>query len=124
MSAVLQRMLDNKNTLRGATLRLIAIIVLLSGAADYFAFDVTDPLAPMSAAGAPGFISQCVKNHLSSTAIRHPDGADDGCICCAAGFPAHRVEFLVAEVIAAMNALYIPALSDPQVVRFDPPPRA
>jgi hypothetical protein len=113
-----------KITLRGATLRLIAIIVLLSGAADYFAFDVTDPLAPMSAAGTPSFISQYAKHHLSSTAIRHPDGADDGCICCAAGFPAPPIMLRGTAIIAIMNTASVLRPCDPQLVRVDPPPRA
>jgi hypothetical protein len=55
--------------LRGATLRPIALLVLFSGAA-YFAFDRSDPLAPMSAAETPGFIPTSVSYHLSPTTIR------------------------------------------------------
>jgi len=111
-------------TLRGVTLRLIAVIVLLSGVGDFFAFDVGDPLAPMSAAGTPGFICTSGNRHLSPTTIRHTDSQDDGCICCAAGFTVHRVELIVAEVTATMSLLYILPPSDPQLDRVDPPPRA
>jgi hypothetical protein len=110
---------------RRAALRLIALIVLLSGTADYFAFDVGDPLAPMSASGTSSFIGASGSHHMMSpTTIRQTDTQDDGCIGCAAGFAAHRVEFLVAEVIAMMNALSVFHPSDPRLLRVDPPPRA
>jgi hypothetical protein len=110
--------------LRGATLRLIALLVLFSGAADYFAFDRSDPLAPMSAAETPSFIRTSVSYHLSPTTIRHTDTQDDGCICCAAGFPAHPAQLRAAAVIATANAFCVLPPADPQLVRVDPPPRA
>ena len=110
--------------MRRAALRLIALIVLLSGAADYFAFDLGDPLAPMSAAGTSSHIGAGTIHHMSPTTIRNTDTQDDECIGCAAGFTAHRVGFLVAEGIATMNALSVFHPSDPQLVRVDPPPRA
>jgi hypothetical protein len=109
-------------TLCGVALRLIAVIVLLSGTADYLAFDVGDPLAPMSAAGTPSFI--CSRVNLSPPTILPTDAHDDGCIGCAAGFTAHRVKLLIAEVIATTNVLYIRRPSDPPLARVDPPPRA
>jgi hypothetical protein len=109
-------------TLRGVALRLIAVIVLLSGTADYLAFDVGDPLAPMSAAGTPGSICSSVK--LSPPTILPADAHDDGCIGCAAGFTAHRVQLLVAEATTTTNALYILPISDPSLARINPPPRA
>lgn len=110
--------------MRRAALRLIALMVLLSGAADYFAFDVGDPLAPMSAAGTYSFFGTRTSHHMSRTTAGQTDAHDDGCICCAAAFTAHTVEFLAAEVIATMNALSVFYPSDPQLVRVDPPPRA
>jgi hypothetical protein len=109
-------------TLRDATVRLIAVIVLLSGMADYLAFDVGDPLAPMSAAGTPGLICSSVK--LSPPTVLPTDAHDDGCIGCAAGFTAHRVKLLVAEVIATSEVLCILPPSDPPLARINPPPRA
>jgi len=110
--------------LRGVTLRLIAVIVLLVGVADYFAFDVGDPLAPMSAAGMPTLICKSVHRHLGPASILHTDTQDDGCICCAAGLTAHQVELVVAEVIATTSTWYILPPSDPRFDRVDPPPRA
>jgi len=105
-------------------LRLIAAIVLLSGMADYLAFDVADPLAPMSAAGTPSFICTNVNLHLSPPTIMGTDTHDDGCICCAAGFTARRAELPVADVVTATSTLYILPPSDPSLARVDPPPRA
>ena len=110
--------------MRAATLRLIAVLLLLSGTADYLAFDVGDQLAPMSEAGTPGFVPTNAHRHLSSTGIRHTDSQDDGCLGCAPGFTAQPVELPVADVIATANALFILPASDPQLVRVDPPPRA
>jgi hypothetical protein len=111
-------------TVRGVILRLIAVIVLLSGVADYLAFDVGDPLAPMSAAGMPSLSRKSVDRHLCSATVLQTDTQDDGCICCGAGFIAHRVELLVAEIIATASALYILPPSDPQISLVDRPPRA
>ena len=110
--------------MRRAALRLIALIILLSGTADYLAFDIGDPLAPMGAAGTSSFIGPSTRHRMRQTTIRNTDTQDDGCIGCAAGFTAHRVEFLVAEVTATINALSVFHPSDPQLVRVDPPPRA
>ena len=111
-------------TLRAVALRLIAVIVLLSGVADYLAFDVGDPLAPMSAAGTPGLIGPVINFHLSPPAILPNDSHDDGCIGCAAGFTARRVRLQLAEVIATTSALCVLPPSGPPLARVDPPPRA
>ena len=110
--------------MRGLTLRLIAIIVLLSGVADYFAFDVGDPLAPMSAAGRHSFFDPGVEGHSSRTRIDHTDTHDDGWIGCAAAVTADRIELLVSELIEATTRIDVLTPSDPQLVRVDPPPRA
>lgn len=106
------------------TLRLIAVAVLLSGVGDYCAFDVADPLAPMSAAGTSGLLSTSANLRMDTASIRHTDGQDDRCICCAAGFTARRVEILVTDVVVSMNPPDILRSTDPQIVRVDPPPRA
>jgi hypothetical protein len=109
---------------RRAALRLVALIVLFSGAADYSAFDVGDPLAPMSAAGTSGFVGPDISHQMSKTAVGRTDTQDDGCIGCAAGFTVHQAAFLHAVVIATMNVLPARHPSDPQILGFDPPPRA
>lgn len=124
MPSIEAGILHNGFTLRGPALRWIALIVLLSGMADYLAFDVGDPLAPMSAAGSAGFMALNVNPHLSPTTILPIDTHDDGCICCAAGFTSCRVRFLVAEAIATTSAWYVIPPSDPTLARVDPPPRA
>ena len=110
--------------MRRAALRLIALIVLFSGAADYCAFDVSDPVAPMSASGRPAFTDGSISHHMSPPGIGHTDTQDDRCLCCAAGFPAHPVRLRGAVVIATTNPLFMLHFPDPQLVRVDPPPRA
>jgi hypothetical protein len=110
--------------LRGATLRLIAIIVLLSRVADYFAFDVGDPLAPMSAAGRHSPVDTGTEGHFSRTRIGHTDTHDDGCFGCAAALTADPIELLVSELVETTTRIDVLTPSDPQLVRVDPPPRA
>ncbi len=110
--------------MRGITLRLIAIIVLLSGVADYVAFDRADPVAPMSAAGECSLIDQGAADHSSRTTIGHTDTHDDGCIGCAAAVTADRAELLVSELIEPTTRIDVLPSSDPQLVHVDPPPRA
>jgi hypothetical protein len=105
-------------------LRLIAIAVLLCGIADYSAFDMRDPVAPMDAAGTSGFGRNMVPRQLIPVIVQKADGQDDGCICCAAGLTAHRVQLSTSEVVAAMHSLSICAPVVPLLARVDPPPRA
>jgi hypothetical protein len=98
--------------------------VLLSGAADYCAFDVSDPLAPMSASGTPSVIAAGTSRHMGQTSIGNTDTQDDRCICCAAAFPAHPIMLRGAAIIAIVNTVGVLPPCDPQIVRVDPPPRA
>jgi hypothetical protein len=110
--------------LRGIPLRLIAILLLLSGVADYVAFDVGDQRAPMSAAGKYSLIDPGIEDDLSHTTIGHTDSHDDGCIGCAAAVTADRLKLVVSELIETTTRVDILPPSDPQLVRVDPPPRA
>jgi hypothetical protein len=109
---------------RVATFRLIALIVLLTGAADYLAFDVGDPLAPMNALGTPGFTAGSISHRMNPPAVRQTDSQDDRCICCAAGFPAQQIVLRGVVEVATANDFFILHQSDPQLVHVDPPPRA
>jgi hypothetical protein len=57
-------------------LRLIAAVLLLSGVADYSAFDVRDPVAPMDAA--PMDAPRSVHRELIPVAAQKAAGQDDG----------------------------------------------
>jgi hypothetical protein len=105
-------------------LRLIAIAVLLSGIADYSAFDMRDPVAPMDVAGTSGFARNMVDRQLIPVMAQKTDGQDDGCICCAAGLTVHRVQLSTSEAVAAMYVLSIGPPAVPSLASVDPPPRA
>jgi hypothetical protein len=112
-------------------LRLIALFVLFSGAADYLSFDFNDPLASMSAASmrATATPSSICQNHnvnrqLSRSTMAQTGLLDDGCICCAAGIPACPIELRTADVRSFLDALPALASSDPKFIRIYPPPRA
>src|SRR5258708_4365737 len=66
----------------GFTIRIVALVVLLSAAADYCAFDRWDPTAPMSAAGLESTFS--LTPHAAMKGSLHtPSSPDDHCLCCA-----------------------------------------
>jgi hypothetical protein len=118
-------------TLRRMALRLIALFVLFSGAADYLSFDYYDPLASMSAASmraaaTPSSIGQnhSVDRQLSPSTIAQTGLPDDGCICCAPGIPARPIELQVVDVRSCLDVLSSLASSDPKFVPIYPPPRA
>jgi len=108
---------------RRVALRLIALMVLLSGAADYFAFDVSDPLAPMNASPAPGFTSGSISHRMNPAAVGHSDSQDDRCICCPATFPAQQIGFRGVVVIATANDFFMLHRPD-SLLHVDPPTRA
>jgi hypothetical protein len=61
-------------------LRLAALLVLVSSACDYCAFDLNDPGAPMSR---PGVLLLVATDHaICPLAVRMSDLPDDRCMCC------------------------------------------
>lgn len=102
--------------MRRVALRLIALMVLLSGAADYFAFDVSDPLAPMNASPAPGFTSGSISHRMNPAAVGHSDSQE-------AAFPAQQIGFRGVVVIATANDFFMLHRPD-SLLHVDPPTRA
>jgi len=66
---------------RAITLRLVALIVLLTSASDYYAFDRLDPSAPMNSAGLEA-IPDLVPQTATTANLRTTDLPDDCCLCC------------------------------------------
>ena len=108
------------------TQRLIALALLLSGAADYVIFDASDPFASMSAAGTCDLIG--TTRHPSpdflSRTIERTNLPDDGCICCGTAIPSARAELTTAETCSPLDVLATRLRSDPYRFRTYPPPRA
>ena len=108
---------------RTVMMRLVAMLVLITSAFDYCAFDVWDPTAPMSS-GRSEAIRDLVPRHQTSAKIRTSELPDDHCLCCAPGIsprPAvlHRVTLTSFLFHAA--AASVPS-SDPIIPKR--PPRA
>jgi hypothetical protein len=67
--------------LRIATIRLAALVVLLTSFCDYWAYDRFDPAAPMNASG-PEALAGFDLPAPSSAGFCSANLPDDDCICC------------------------------------------
>jgi len=61
------------------TIRLAALIVLLTSASDYWAYDQWDPTAPMNSTG-PDAIAVFASHTTSTVSLRCIDLPDDHCL--------------------------------------------
>ena len=67
--------------LRIATIRLAALVVLLTSFCDYWAYDRFDPAAPMNASG-PEALAAFDLHAPSTASFCSANLPDDDCICC------------------------------------------
>src|SRR5580700_6532800 len=75
---------------RVVMIRLVAVLVLVTAAFDYCAFDVLDPTAPMSSAQS-GPVPDLASRHQPPAAIQAAESSDDHCLCCAPGISSRLV---------------------------------
>jgi hypothetical protein len=108
---------------RVVVIRLIALLVLVTSACDYCAFDVWDPTAPMSLTRSEA-IRDLVPDHQSSVENMASELPDDQCLGCAPSILprpliVHKITLEASAFQAAEDAL-------PLGNRFIPkrPPRA
>jgi len=66
---------------RAIPIRLVALIVLLTSACDYVAFDRWDPSAPMNSMRLE-VIPDLVPKTATTVSVHTVDLADDHCLCC------------------------------------------
>ena|ERR1700722_18897510 len=66
---------------RALTIRLVALIVLLTAVSDYSEFDRVDPTAPMNSAGAEA-IGDLVRQTPKPASLRTTALPDDQCLFC------------------------------------------
>jgi hypothetical protein len=105
-------------------IRLVALIVLLTSAFDYYAFDRWDPSAPMNSAG-PEAISAFAPQTAATTASLHTtDLSDDHCLCCSPWIAPPRPVLPRVSVSSSVpqNARAAVPFSDP--ILIERPPRA
>jgi hypothetical protein len=115
--------MDQRMLFRAVLIRLVALIVLITSAFDYCAFDVWDPAAPMSSAGLET-IRDLVPGHPASAQIRTSESSDDHCLGCAPGISPRPA---ILHRITLTSSLFHPA--EASVPSSDPiiperPPRA
>lgn len=67
--------------LRSITIRLAALIVLLTSFSDYWAYDRWDPTAPMNSSG-PEAIASLAMHRGSDVVLASASLQDDHCLCC------------------------------------------
>lgn len=92
-----------------AIIRMVAMIVLLTGVADFVSFDRFDPFASMSAAGtAAGAV--CPVHGLKHGYYPDKMGSillpDDGCLFCGAGIPIARIGIEASLVVVDFRLHY------------------
>jgi hypothetical protein len=109
--------------LRAILFRLVAVLVLITSAFDYYSFDVWDPTAPMSSTRSE-IIRDLISHHQTSAKIGTSDLADDQCLGCAPGISPrppvlHRIS-LNSFVFQALEA----AVASSDLLLIDRPPRA
>ena len=63
------------------TIRLAALLVLLTSFSDYWAYDRWDPAAPMNACG-PEAVAAFDFHAPSGACLRSTNLSDDHCVCC------------------------------------------
>ena len=103
-------------------IRAVAVLLLITSAFDYCAFDLEDPSAPMSSVRS-GAIPDLVPDRQASAKIVTSDLPDDRCLCCSPGIsPRPPVLFRTT-----LNTLIFPAsevaVSSHDPVVFERPPR-
>jgi hypothetical protein len=103
-------------------IRAVAVLLLITSAFDYCAFDLEDPSAPMSSVRSEA-IPDLVPDQQASAKIVTSELPDDRCLCCSPGIsPRPPVLFRVT-----LNSLVFPtceiAVPSNDPVVFERPPR-
>jgi hypothetical protein len=106
---------------RAIIFRLAALLVLLSSASDYFAYDLCDPGASMSSAG-PELLLTHTAHAITLPLARTTDLPDDHCLCCS---PSIAPQSVIVEPIALISSAFqcqslFPPLADRQVFKLPP----
>jgi hypothetical protein len=109
--------------LQAVTIRAVVLIVLLTSASDYSAFDRFDPSAPMNSAGA-----QAMPHLVSRTAILASlctnDLPDDHCLFCSPWIAPQRSVLAQSSLSSAVTQSPKVVLPSSKPMRIERPPRA
>jgi hypothetical protein len=119
-SAIMKRAHMNQ---RVVMIRLVALLVLITSASDYCAFDVWDPSAPMSAAGSEA-IRDLVQYRQASVKMRPSELPDDHCLCCSPWIAPRRPALPRASLSSTVTQAAKASLPSSDPILIEHPPRA
>ena len=108
---------------RVITIRIVALIVLMTSAADYAAFDRWDPSAPMNSAGLEA-IPDLVPETATSLSVRATYLPDDHCLCCSPWIAPQLPALQPASLSSSVTQTAKASLQSSDPILFERPPRA
>jgi hypothetical protein len=107
---------------RVVMIRLIALLVLITAASDYCAFDVWDPSAPMNSAGSEA-IGDLVQYSQASVKIRTSELPDDHCLWCSPWIASQRPALQPTSLSSSVTQAAKASLPSSDPILIEHPPR-
>ena len=105
-------------------LRSVALLVLITSASDYCAYDLSDPSAPMSSAGSDSFMAGVIPSKLIPVQARTPNLPDDRCLGCAPSIAPKPPILLTSDLISFVVQNKTASLPYSEPASIERPPRA
>jgi hypothetical protein len=103
-------------------LRIVAVLLLLTGATDFLSFDRADlfeSMNPIASVKAAARDIHCVRQSRPA-GVTQASMPDDGCLFCGIGFPAGSVVMPLRLLVSEFKTHY--ALTDPAFLSDSPHP--
>jgi hypothetical protein len=112
----------DKPWMPAAVVRIIAVLLLLSGAADYLSFDRTDLFESMNAVAAVKGAADSIPGmrHSRPAGVKPSALPDDACLFCGIGLPAAAVVMHFKPLVSEFNTHYV--LTNPAFLLDSPYP--
>jgi hypothetical protein len=107
---------------QAVTIRFAALMVLLTSASDYSAFDRFDPSAPMNSAGLEA-IRYIVSQTATLARVRTNDLPDDHCLFCSPWIAPRQAVLAQSSLSSALTQSPKVVLPSSQPIRIERPPR-
>lgn len=110
---------------KGSTvIRIVALLVLLTSAMDYCAYDLYDPSASMSMAGSDIFMAGIAPAKLAALQTRPSDLPDDRCLGCSPSIAPIPPILLTSDLISFVVQNKVASLPSSEPLSIERPPRA
>jgi len=109
---------------KGSTvIRIVALLVFITSAIDYCAYDLYDPSASMSLARSD-IMAGIAPAKLTALRTRPSDLPDDRCLGCSPSIAPIPPILLISDLIAFVVENKVPSLRSSEPLPIDRPPRA